>query len=368
MRERNKTLAATLISCLLGGCAEDAVTPAVPAASSSSPEGVMPSATGAPSLTSAGATGSSDHAGGTVSVGPVAPGTGSTNPNVSANTAVSPGIDTGTEGDLPTGASGQSEEGVASTSPSALPASTAEATETGAGEGSNSDVTEDNPQTNRPARVLLYHFSTLDIPSVPQQLTALTTQLAIRGYDVDTSEDPAVFSDENLTKYAAVGMINTCFSPFGANNDGATQGQVLQRFLQDGGGLFGTHCADVTFQSANPPALYNQLLGGRASTSNFEGTSQCRKVAEHPTTAGLPETFSYEGNLDGTNYIADDTEVLVHCKWDNGNGQDVAVSWVRNEGPGRVFFSNFAKVDKDLTDSTIGEPHLIAGLFWVLGL
>lgn len=216
--------------------------------------------------------------------------------------------------------------------------------------------------------MLLYHFSTLNIPTVPQQLEILTEKLATWGYQVDSSDSPDVFADENLEGYAAVGMINTCFSPFGANNDGAEEGAALQRFLQDGGGLFGIHCADVTFQSADPPALYNQLLGGRASSSNFEGTNQCRKMAEHPTTTGLPETFSYVGNLDGTNFLADDTTVLVNCKWDNGNGQDVAVSWVRNEGPGRVFFSNFAKVDTDLADPTIGDPHLIAGLAWVLGL
>lgn len=132
--------------------------------------------------------------------------------------------------------------------------------------------------------------------------------------------------------------------------------------------MFGLHCADVTFQSANPPALYNQLLGGRASNSNFEGLSHCSKVASHPTTERLPETFTYTGNLDGTNFIAEDTTVLVNCKWDNGNGQEVAVSWVRTEGLGRVFFSNFAKVDSDLVDATIGEPHLVAGLSWVLGL
>jgi hypothetical protein len=220
----------------------------------------------------------------------------------------------------------------------------------------------------RPARVLLYSFSTLDIPTIDAQLDTLQDQLEAWQFGVDKSEDPAVFSDENLEKYAAVGMINTCFSPFGQGQNGATQGQVLQRFLRAGGGLFGTHCADVTFQSANPPALYNQLLGGRASSQNFEGMSQCSKVGDHPTTAGLPATFTYSGNLDGTDYIAPDTNVLVKCRWNNGTGQEVAVSWVRTEEfTGRVFFSNFGKVNADLTNATIGAPHLLAGLGWVLG-
>jgi type 1 glutamine amidotransferase len=219
----------------------------------------------------------------------------------------------------------------------------------------------------RPARVLLYSFSTLDIPSVPAQLTILRDQLEDWQFTVDASEDPAVFTDANLARYAAVGMINTCFSPFGQGQSGQTESEALQRFLQDGGGLFGTHCADVTFQSANPPALYNQLIGGRASSANFEGTSECRTAGDHPTIAGLADTFSYSGNLDATDFLATDTTVLVRCRWMGGSGMDVAVSWVRMEGAGRVFYTNFGKVDADLTNATIGGPHIVAGLAWVLG-
>ncbi len=238
-----------------------------------------------------------------------------------------------------------------------------------AGAGGDGDMADDDMgggPNMRPARVLLYSFSTLNINSVPRQLTLLSAKLGEWGYEVDTSVDPAVFSDESLAKYAAVGMINTCFSPFGANASGQSEAEALQRFLQDGGGLFGTHCADVTFQNMNPPHLYNELIGGRASSQNFEGTSSCTREAEHPAAAGLPDTFDYNGNLDGTNYIADDSEILVRCTW--GNGMNVAVSWTRSEGPGRVFFTNMAKEDVDYSDPIVGEAHLFAGLQWVLGL
>jgi type 1 glutamine amidotransferase len=163
-------------------------------------------------------------------------------------------------------------------------------------------------------------------------------------------------------------MINTCYYPFGANNmTGEPQSQVLQRFLQQGGGLFGTHCADVTFQSASQPVLYNRLIGGRASSENFDGRSDCRKTGDHPTVQALPDTFAYTGNLDNTNFLANDSVVLVRCRWSNAAGTDVAVSWVRNEGAGRVFFTNFGKVDSDLTHATLGENHIISGLAWVLG-
>jgi len=224
-----------------------------------------------------------------------------------------------------------------------------------------------NSATSRPARVLLYSFSTLNIPSVPAQLALLEQKLRQWQFEVDRSVDPAVFSERNLAKYAAVGMINTCFSPFGANGSGAAEAQALQKFVQQGGGLFGTHCAEVTFQSANPVHLYNRLLGGRASKEHFEGESDCYKLGEHPTIAALPATFVYNGNLDDTNFLASDASVLIRCKWQGGSQKDIAVSWARSEGSGRVFFSNFAKVDADFVDPTVGENHLLAGLDWVLG-
>jgi type 1 glutamine amidotransferase len=219
----------------------------------------------------------------------------------------------------------------------------------------------------RPARVLLYSFSTLEIASVPKQLDIFAAQLEEWQFEVDRSEDPSVFTDENLERYAAVGMINTCFWPFGANQQGASQSQALKTFLEDGGGLFGTHCADVTFQSQDPPALYNQLIGGRASSQNFDGNSDCEKAAEHPTTSALPATFVYSGNLDNTDFIAEDAQVLVKCRWGDTNHTEAAVSWARMQGAGRVFYTNFGKVDGDLTQQTIGEPHIVSGLGWVLG-
>jgi hypothetical protein len=217
----------------------------------------------------------------------------------------------------------------------------------------------------KPARVLLYHFSTLDIPTVPAQLAFFKSKLAEWSYESDDSIDPSVFTDQALARYAAVAMINTCFEPFGAGKPDRPSSEALQRFVQKGGGLFGTHCAAVTFQSATPPALYNQLFGGRGGSKNFDGQSNCRKTADHASSAALPATFVFNGNLDSPDFVATDSVVLVRCTW--ATGQDVAVSWYRTEGQGRVFYTNFGKVDTDLRDATLGTGHIVPGLAWVLG-
>jgi Trehalose utilisation len=217
-----------------------------------------------------------------------------------------------------------------------------------------------------PARVLLYHFSTLVIDSVPAQLTFFKALLAGWGYASDDSVDPARFTDAGLAAYGAVAMINTCFSPFGDGKDGAKESAALQRFVDRGGGLFGTHCAAVTFQSTTPAPPYNQLFGGQEGNGFFDGTSSCRKLGAHPTTDGLPATFDFPGNLDNNQFLSPSSTITVRCKWGAAEMRDVAVSWVRAEGQGRVFYTNFGKVVGDLTDPVLGAKHIVPGLAWVL--
>ena len=222
--------------------------------------------------------------------------------------------------------------------------------------------------STRPMRVLLYtQGSSGVISGVPAQITIYKQKLTDWGYQVDDSADATMFTDANLAKYAAVGMINTCFYPFGNNNTGTNESKALQKFLQQGGGLFGTHCADVTFTSAATIPLYNQLLGGWAhngQNSGDNGSLTCTKKADHPTSTMLPATFTRTGNVDVAD-VTQDATVLVECKYGNTT---TPVSWVRTEmGVGRVFYTSFGKTDAELKDATVGDKHIIAGLGWVLG-
>jgi type 1 glutamine amidotransferase len=219
-----------------------------------------------------------------------------------------------------------------------------------------------------PKRVLLYHFSTAVIDTVPAQLTLLKSQLQTWGYEVEDSVKPDDISTENLARFGGVGMINTCFEPFGMGKTGEAQTAALKAFVENGGGLFGTHCASVTFQAAEPPNPYNAVIGGRGGHGFFDGKSACRVTdATHVTSMMLPAMFDFTGNLDNADYIAEDSKVLVKCKWSGGNMTDTAVSWIRTPGKGRVFYTNFAKIDADLSDATLGAKHILLGLGWVLG-
>jgi uncharacterized protein len=253
----------------------------------------------------------------------------------------------------------------------AEPTDGADASDDGGGstvaDASGADAGRD-ATSSLPARVLLYYLGavpTISSQSIMAQLAFYAQTLTGWGFASDQSVDPTTISDSNLQHYAALAMVNTCFAPFGMGQPDTPQSQAIQAFLRRGGGLFGTHCADVTFAGQNPPALYNQLIGGRGGNGFFQGQNNCRKLADHPSTAALAATFSFTGNLDNTDFLAADSTVLVKCTWVTPNGADVNVSWYRTEGAGRVFYTDFAKVEGDLHDPVIG-PHVTAGLSWVL--
>jgi type 1 glutamine amidotransferase len=132
--------------------------------------------------------------------------------------------------------------------------------------------------------------------------------------------------------------------------------------------MFVTHCSSVAFQNASPPNPYADLIGGRSGRDNFDGPSSCVTTGlPHASTAMLPVSFDYTGNLDNADYVAADARVLVRCQWSGGRKLDTAVSWYRTPGKGRVFYTNFAKTDADYSDATVGDAHIMPGLRWTLG-
>ncbi len=218
-------------------------------------------------------------------------------------------------------------------------------------------------------RVLLYHYNAVPVAATtPRQIAFLKNQLTDWGYEVEVSENPADINAAKLATLSAVGFINVCFNPYGPREAGAMQTAALEAFVAAGGGMFVTHCSSVAFQNANPPNPYADLIGGRSGRDNFDGESVCTTTSEkHASTAMLPATFAYSGNLDNADYLAPGTKVLVRCKWSGGKQLDTAVSWYRTPGRGRIFYTNFAKVDVDYVDATIGVEHIVPGLRWAVG-
>src|SRR5690606_18338353 len=101
------------------------------------------------------------------------------------------------------------------------------------------------------------------------------------GFSVDATDDPSVFTDENLQKYDALVFSNTNNDVF----DTDAQRVALMRYIQAGGGFVGIHSASGTERKWK---WFKQLLG---ATFYWHDKYQPFTVdiidAKHPSVAHL---------------------------------------------------------------------------------
>jgi type 1 glutamine amidotransferase len=186
------------------------------------------------------------------------------------------------------------------------------------------------------------------------------------------TEDPAFFEPAKLKEFDAVLMLNTtgpCFTTDEKewqNNpardelrkaDSARAGRLmasLLEFVENGGGLAGIHAATDTL--GDDPRYFNLIGGtfnGHPWNSGDTVTVKVRDV-DHPLTApfkaGGP-TFDVKDeiyqlkNYDAATrhnllglYLGDGSKTNMKKGGINRTDGDFAISWVRQQGKGRVFY------------------------------
>src|SRR5262245_17020228 len=196
------------------------------------------------------------------------------------------------------------------------------------------------------ARVLVYSGSTgcrhASIPAAVAPIKALGEKA---GYVIDTSEDPEVFSADNLAKYKALVLVSNSTDPKKPETEWfvGPKRDALQGFLKAGKGVIGLHAAADSHYNWG---WYGQMIGGyfeRHPKGVIKGTMTVID-ARHPATAKLPKTI--ERNEEWYYYKDFDPTVHVLITVDPatiGDGQpDVnpnPMVWYHNFGGGRVFYS-----------------------------
>lgn len=92
--------------------------------------------------------------------------------------------------------------------------------------------------------------------NIASSVDAIKKMGAEKGFSVDDSEDPAIFSEANLKKYAAIVFSNS-------NNEAFTsdaQRNAFKRYIESGGGFVGLHSASGSERSW--PYFWS-VLGGK---------------------------------------------------------------------------------------------------------
>ncbi len=144
----------------------------------------------------------------------------------------------------------------------------------------------------------------------------------------------------------------------------------------DGKGFVGVHSATITFTSWPE---YGEMIGGYFDEHPW-GTFAAPIIVEDPSFPGMqqwPRSFALRDEIyQVKDYSRDKVHVLMRLdasKLDLNNKKvhrtdgDFAVTWAKNYGKGRVFYSTLGHVTENWDDSRIQKMYT-EGIKWALGL
>lgn len=174
---------------------------------------------------------------------------------------------------------------------------------------------------------------------------------------------------ENLAKFDAVFFFTTGELPLSD-----TQKADFLSFIRNGKGFAGSHCASDTFYKW---AEYGDLVGGY-----FDGHPWHEKInvivedKKHPATRHLGDSFTITDEIYQFRTPYDRSKLRVLMRLDMASvknpgkraDKDNALSWVREYGKGRVFYTALGHRDELWTSNAQFRDHVLGGLKYILRL
>ncbi len=186
------------------------------------------------------------------------------------------------------------------------------------------------------------------------------------GFDVDASEDAAVFTDRNLRRYRAVVFMSTTGDIL---ND--TQQGAFERYIQAGGGWVGVHSATDTEYDW---PWYNHLAGAyftsHPNNPNVRSADFVTVDSTHGSTRGLPARWKRTDEFYNFKSIDPSIHVLVEIdekSYEGGiNGAHHPMSWYHDFDGGRAWYTAMGHTEETYTEAPF-LTHLKGGLRYAMG-
>jgi type 1 glutamine amidotransferase len=256
-----------------------------------------------------------------------------------------------------------------------------------------------------PTRVLVFSRTTgFRHASIEVAHAAIERLGAQRRFEVEGTEDPAVFDPARLRRYAAVVFVSTTGNPI----EDPAQRLALRRYVEEGGGFVGVHAAsdqDDVSQSTWPwfEVLLGAYFGGhplyRTRPSGDESCAVGEVVSchtgtvriedrRHPATRPVvksltanrarawnlyDEFYGFSTNprdrvhvlatLDERSYLDDPNRL----EFGPGTmGEDHPIAWCHRVRRGRSFYTGLGH-DPELFSDRRYLSHLLGGILWATG-
>ena len=201
---------------------------------------------------------------------------------------------------------------------------------------------------------------------IPFAISAIQKLGVAHGFEVDTTTNAALFTDENLKNYSAV-----IFNSTSGNVLNNVQQTAFERYIQSGGGFAGIHGAAITEYDW---PWYGQLMG--AFFAHHPNNPNVRNGAidvvdkNHPASKDLPdrweradEWYNYTSFYPGIRVLAN----LDENSYDGGtNGSSHPITWYHEYDGGRAFYTGTGHTDESYTDPVFLK-QLLGGIQYAIG-
>lgn len=197
--------------------------------------------------------------------------------------------------------------------------------------------------------------------SIPTGVATLREMAGAKGFTVEATEDPAVFTTSKLEAFDVIVFLNTT----GDILDEAQQ-KAMEAFVEGGGGFVGIHSASDTEYDW---PWYGKLVGGYFK--RHPAIQQARIVVEdraHPATTFLPNNWQrvdewYDFRINPRN----DVRVLLSLdpkSYQNSEmSDDHPITWCHEVGKGRAFYTGFGHTPATYKERLFQEM-LYQGIVW----
>lgn len=207
--------------------------------------------------------------------------------------------------------------------------------------------------------------------NIAASVTALEKICKEEGILTEVSDDPSVFSPENLARYDALIFSNTNNKGF----DTDAQKKAFQEYIRGGGGFVAIHSSNAT---ARDWPWYWSMVGGKfirhAPHQEFDVLVT---DANHPSTAHLPERWTVKDECYYSFQLNPDIHVLLSADMstieDEGKGeypgetfgQLFPLCWCHQFEGGRQWYTALGH-DPWFYEDPIFVEHLRGGILWAL--
>lgn len=203
--------------------------------------------------------------------------------------------------------------------------------------------------------------------NIPSAIACVQQLGKQNGFAVDTSSNPAVFTEENLKKYTALVFTSTNNETF----DTDEQKVAFMRYTQAGGGFVAIH--SVT-GSERKWEWFKRLVGGTfVRHAKFQKFKQVIVDKNNPSSSFLPEHWENEDECYYITTINPDIHVILAHDLTTVDDQDKPVVygtsfpsvWCHQFDGGRQWYTALGHA-KTMYQDPLFMKHILGGIQWVV--